>query len=552
MVLSLGICGETRGLSVEPSPCSAGCAGSGRTLRAVEPSRSASIALDPTSAIAAMRLEGHHVRGSCRLGGPNARGNLRHSAVAHPPSTRRTPHDRHDHRPRPRSIPPATARARSPPRTCGRCRASARPCPSPDGTPLRRAGDHATTSRRTRAASRIWLVPADGGEPRALTAPDALERRAARSRPTASGSRSRARTRRASRSSTCMPLDGGEARALTDLPLGVFDPRWLPDGSGLVFARACCIKGHLTPEATTAELERREKDPVKAHVTEERFYRYWDTWLTTGEVPHLFLLDLATGAAARPDARVDGLVRLDGARRASTTSRPTAARSRSPASSFDAGALADRARAIFTVPVAGGALTLPHARPSGRRPAAALHAGRQARSSTACTHDPYFYADRVRADALRPREPERTQPWLDDWDAVAGALGVRAPTARSCSRPRRTARVALFALERRAASRSAIVARRHRRRARAAARRPPVLHATRRCRAPPRSTSRARDGGDAAAAHALHRRSDRVAVRARRGARDARSRAPTARRCRCSSCCRPDYRRRARSTRWCR
>ena len=29
-----------------------------------------------------------------------------------------------------------------------------------------------------------------------------------------------------------MPLNGGEARQLTELPLGVFDPRWLPDGSG--------------------------------------------------------------------------------------------------------------------------------------------------------------------------------------------------------------------------------------------------------------------------------------------------------------------------------
>ena len=44
------------------------------------------------------------------------------------------------------------------------------------------------------------------------------------------------------------------------------------------------------------ELERRDKDPVKAQVTEDRFYRFWDTWLTTGEVPHLFRCDLAAGA----------------------------------------------------------------------------------------------------------------------------------------------------------------------------------------------------------------------------------------------------------------
>ncbi len=100
-----------------------------------------------------------------------------------------------------------------------------------------------------------------------------------------------------------LPLDGGEPTTHTDLPLGVFDPQWLPDGSGLVFG-SMLIRGHLTPQATKAEVERRDKDPVKAYVTEDRFYRYWDTWLTTGEVPHLFHLDLATGALRdlTPDA----------------------------------------------------------------------------------------------------------------------------------------------------------------------------------------------------------------------------------------------------------
>ena len=92
-----------------------------------------------------------------------------------------------------------------------------------------------------------------------------------------------------------LPLGGGEARRVTELPLGAFDPKWLPDGSGLVFG-AALIRGHLSAEATKSELERREKDPVKAHVTEDRVYRYWDIWLTTGEVPHLWHLDLATNA----------------------------------------------------------------------------------------------------------------------------------------------------------------------------------------------------------------------------------------------------------------
>ena len=51
------------------------------------------------------------------------------------------------------------------------------------------------------------------------------------------------------------------------------------------------IRGHFTPEATAAEMERREKDPVKAHVTEDRVYRFWDQWLTTGEVPDICYVD---------------------------------------------------------------------------------------------------------------------------------------------------------------------------------------------------------------------------------------------------------------------
>ena len=141
--------------------------------------------------------------------------------------------------------------------------------------------------------SRIWWVPLSG-EPRALTAPD---KSSTEPRVSPDG-KQLAFVRRNDGGKAqihLMPLDGGEARSLTDLPLGAFDPRWLPDGSGLVFG-AMLIKGHLTAEATKLEVERRDKDPVKAHVTEDRLYRFWDTWLTTGEVPHLFHLDLASGA----------------------------------------------------------------------------------------------------------------------------------------------------------------------------------------------------------------------------------------------------------------
>ena len=102
---------------------------------------------------------------------------------------------------------------------------------------------------------RIWLVPAAGGEPRALTAPEHSSQQPAFS----PDGRQLAFTRKTEKGKSqlfVMPVDGGEPSRLTDLPLGMFDPKWLPDGSGIVFG-AMVLKGHFTPEATAAELERR-------------------------------------------------------------------------------------------------------------------------------------------------------------------------------------------------------------------------------------------------------------------------------------------------------
>ncbi|MFN7971581.1 MAG: S9 family peptidase [Acidobacteriota bacterium] len=189
-----------------------------------------------------------------------------------------------------------------------------------------------------------------------------------------------------------LPLLGGESEKLTDLPLGAFDPRWLPGGKGIVFG-STLLKGHLTIDATRAELERREKDPVKAHVTEDRVFRYWDSWLTTGEVPHLFLFDLASRKLR--DLIPESTVWFDWM---------------DPAGQYDvapdgseiaySGIQVDEGRsllrsALYVVPVDGGApscLTPDHpaddARPRYTPDGRGIVYG--------MTHDPFFYADRVR------------------------------------------------------------------------------------------------------------------------------------------------------------
>ncbi len=91
-----------------------------------------------------------------------------------------------------------------------------------------------------------------------------------------------------------LPVDGGEARIVTDLPLGAADPRWLPDGSGVLFLGQVLREAPditATREVLAVRGERKETGKV----TEERLYRFWNRWLSDGNVSHIMRYDLATG-----------------------------------------------------------------------------------------------------------------------------------------------------------------------------------------------------------------------------------------------------------------
>jgi dipeptidyl aminopeptidase/acylaminoacyl peptidase len=262
---------------------------------------------------------------------------------------------------------------------------------------------------------RIWRVPLDGGDPVALTSPEA----ASASPRISPDGRRLAFTRKDDKGKPqlfVLPLDGGEAQRVTSFPLGVFDPTWLPDGSGVVFG-AGVLAGHATPEATAAELDRRDKDPVKAHVTEERLYRYWDQWLTTGEVPHLFVHTFAGGATR--DLTPDSTAWFD-------WMDPSGQYDLAPDGSAVAfaGIWFDARRSlivssIFLAPRSGGRVEMltpdppaDHLRPRWTPDGRAIVYGR--------TLDPEFYADRVRLwhyDVAARRH----QPWLEDWDLSPAA-----------------------------------------------------------------------------------------------------------------------------------
>jgi dipeptidyl aminopeptidase/acylaminoacyl peptidase len=99
-----------------------------------------------------------------------------------------------------------------------------------------------------------------------------------------------------------LPLDGGEARRLTDLPRGVESFEWSPDGRWLVATSASRAATH----AADARLRGTGARPMPGTPprSDYRFVDRLDYMLnakgfTYDRVQHLWLIDVATGAASR-------------------------------------------------------------------------------------------------------------------------------------------------------------------------------------------------------------------------------------------------------------
>jgi dipeptidyl aminopeptidase/acylaminoacyl peptidase len=162
--------------------------------------------------------------------------------------------------------------------------------------------------------TRLWLVPADArdagngaaGDPaRPLTSSDVSSaqpafspdnRKIAFVRKSSAASAGATASRNAAKWADqpqlhIISVEGGEAERLTDLPCGVADPRWFPDGKRIAFISEV-YRDAPSLDATAKRAGERAGDPVKASVTEDRFYRYWDHWLTEGKVHHIFVYDI--------------------------------------------------------------------------------------------------------------------------------------------------------------------------------------------------------------------------------------------------------------------
>ena len=88
--------------------------------------------------------------------------------------------------------------------------------------------------------------------------------------------------------------DGGEARRVSNLATGVAGIKWFPDSKRLAFF-SWVWPDLNTEKDQAARLKQTQDDKCKAIVVSHTQYRYWDHWLVDGRVPHVHVLDVATG-----------------------------------------------------------------------------------------------------------------------------------------------------------------------------------------------------------------------------------------------------------------
>ncbi len=91
-----------------------------------------------------------------------------------------------------------------------------------------------------------------------------------------------------------IPPDGGEARRIGTVATGVEAFRWFPDGKRV--AIVSWVWPGLKGAAAQAKAHKAFKDRKETgYATSEATYRHWDHFIPQGRVPHLLVLDLASG-----------------------------------------------------------------------------------------------------------------------------------------------------------------------------------------------------------------------------------------------------------------
>ena len=167
------------------------------------------------------------------------------------------------------------------------------PAVSPDGRQV--AFTVSTTSMDdNKSQSDIWLADVDGGRPpRPLTTNKGSDSAPAWS---PDGRRLAYLSKRGDDPAQiyALSLDGGEPMAVTALPMAAQDPTWLPDGEHIAFLAPTWPDLNDDFAAVKKRIEEQKNDKTKAAIGESRVFRFWDRYLTNGQVTHVFIVELAT------------------------------------------------------------------------------------------------------------------------------------------------------------------------------------------------------------------------------------------------------------------
>jgi dipeptidyl aminopeptidase/acylaminoacyl peptidase len=140
-------------------------------------------------------------------------------------------------------------------------------------------------------ASHIWVVSAEGGEPRQLTRGDGSD---TRPRWSPDGkSLAFISTRGGSSQVWILPLDGGDPRPLTSLSTEADGVTWAAHGDMLIFTSQV-YPDCADEDCNSRRLKEAAESKVKAQIFSELLFRHWDSW-RDGRYAHLFAVSAKGG-----------------------------------------------------------------------------------------------------------------------------------------------------------------------------------------------------------------------------------------------------------------